>query len=330
MAPWLVSQATAGFDGASWSLSLPGAARVILPNPQILAYLSTPYHISLMDFLNHPETDRIIREALEEDIGDGDHTSLSTIPAGDVSRARCLVKDTGVIAGVALAERIFRHLDPAMRFMLHIPDGTPVKPGDEPFHLEGDTRSILMGERLALNLMQRMSGIATRTRRLSSLLEGTRCRLLDTRKTTPLIRHMEKWAVRIGGGENHRFGLYDMILVKDNHVDYAGGIEAAIRAVQAYQQARGSSLKVEIETRSLQEVQEVLRVGGVDRILLDNMDAATMRQAVQLIGGRFETEGSGNITEASLREKAETGVDFLSMGALTHSVTSLDISLKAL
>jgi nicotinate-nucleotide pyrophosphorylase (carboxylating) len=199
-----------------------------------------------------------------------------------------------------------------------------------PFRLEGDTRAILMGERLALNLMQRMSGIATRTRQLTRQLEGTRCKLLDTRKTTPLIRHLEKWAVKIGGGENHRFGLYDMILVKDNHVDYSGGIEQAITAVHRYQQARGSRLKVEIETRNLDEVREVLRVGGVDRILLDNMSPAMMREAVQLIAGRFETEGSGNISEENLREKAETGVDFLSMGALTHSVRSLDISLKAI
>lgn len=283
-----------------------------------------------MDFLNHPETDRIIQEAFAEDIGSGDHTSLSTIPAGDISQARCLVKDEGIIAGVALAERIFSKLDARMRFIPRIADGTPVKYGDEPFHLEGDTRAILMGERLALNLMQRMSGIATRTASLVKLLEGTRCKLLDTRKTTPLIRHFEKWAVKIGGGENHRFGLYDMILVKDNHIDYAGGVEAAISAVHTYLQQNKLQLKIEVETRTLDEVATVLRVGGIHRVLLDNMSPAMMKEAVAMIGDRFETEGSGNITEANLREKAETGVNYLSMGALTHSVKSLDISLKAI
>jgi nicotinate-nucleotide pyrophosphorylase (carboxylating) len=235
-----------------------------------------------------------------------------------------------VIAGVALAERVFSKLDRQMKFTPLIADGSPVKFGDEPFHLEGDTRAILMGERLALNLMQRMSGIATRTATLVKLLEGTSCKLLDTRKTTPLVRHFEKWAVKIGGGENHRFGLYDMILVKDNHIDYAGGVEAAIKAVHRYLHENNLSLRIEVETRTLAEVETVLRTGGIHRILLDNMSPAMMREAVTLIGGRFETEGSGNITEANLREKAGTGVNYLSMGALTHSVKSLDISLKAI
>lgn len=282
-----------------------------------------------MDFLNHPETDRIIDAALREDVREGDHTTLATIPAGFVRRARCLVKDEGVIAGVALAEKIFTRMDADISFELKIPDGENVKYGDVPFYVEGDARTILTGERLVLNLMQRMSGIATFSRKMVSQLEGLDCKLLDTRKTTPLIRHMEKWAVKIGGAENHRFGLYDMVMIKDNHVDYAGGVEAAIRRVQSYLKEKGLDLKIEIETRNLEEVAEVLRVGGVHRIMLDNMSPELMREAVEMIGGRFETEASGNINYDTIRAKAESGVDYLSMGALTHSVKSLDISLKA-
>lgn len=283
-----------------------------------------------MDFLNHPETDRIIAAALQEDVHEGDHTTLACIPADAVQRARCLVKDEGIIAGVALAQRIFRRLDPAMEFELLIPDGSPVKYGDEPFHIHGRTQAILTGERLALNCMQRMSGIATVTHKMASQLEGLHTKLLDTRKTTPLIRHLEKWAVKIGGGENHRFGLYDMIMIKDNHHDYAGGIEAAIRRTHEYLKAKGLDLKIEVETRNLDEVREVLRVGGIHRIMLDNMSAELMKEAVALIGGKYETEASGNIVFENLREKALSGVDYLSMGALTHSVMSLDISLKAI
>lgn len=282
-----------------------------------------------MDFLNHPETDRIIDEALREDVRDGDHTSLSTIPADDVSMARCLVKDEGIIAGVALAERIFKRVNPAMKLDVIITDGNPVHYGDVAFYVEGHTQTILTCERLVLNLMQRMSGIATMTHKMARRLEGTNCKLLDTRKTTPLIRHVEKWAVHIGGGTNHRFGLYDMIMIKDNHVDYAGGIEQAITAAKKYLERKGLNLRIEVETRNLEEVAEVLRVGGIDVIMLDNMDPPMMKKAVEMIGGRYETEGSGGITYETLREKAETGVDFLSMGALTHSVKSLDISLKA-
>lgn len=282
-----------------------------------------------MDFLNHPETDRIIAEALREDVHEGDHTTLACIPADAVQRARCLVKEDGVIAGVALAERILRRLDPEIEFELRIPDGTPVRVGDEPFHVKGRTQAILTGERLLLNCMQRMSGIATTTRRMVQELDGLHTKLLDTRKTTPLIRHLEKWAVVIGGGMNHRFGLYDMIMIKDNHHDYAGGIEAAIKRTQEYLKSKGLDLKIEVETRNLDEVREVLRVGGIHRIMLDNMSAELMKEAVTLIAGRYETEASGNIVLENIREKALSGVDYLSMGALTHSVDSMDISLKA-
>lgn len=283
-----------------------------------------------MDFLNHPETDRIIAAALQEDVHDGDHTTLACIPADAVQRARCLVKDEGIIAGVALAERIFGRLDPTMKFELRIPDGSPVKHGDEPFHVEGHTQAILTGERLVLNCMQRMSGIATVTHAMTAQLHGLHTKLLDTRKTTPLIRHLEKWAVKIGGGENHRFGLYDMIMIKDNHHDYAGGITAAIHRTHEYLKSKGLDLKIEVETRNLDEVREVLRVGGIHRIMLDNMSPELMKEAVALIGGKYETEASGNIVLENIREKALSGVDYLSMGALTHSVKSLDISLKAI
>jgi nicotinate-nucleotide pyrophosphorylase (carboxylating) len=283
-----------------------------------------------MDFLNHPETDRIIEGALREDVREGDHTTLSCIPADAVQKARCLVKDEGIIAGVALAEKIFKRLDPGMRFELKIPDGSPVKFGDEPFHIEGRTQAILTGERLTLNCMQRMSGIATMTYKLNAQLHGLPAKLLDTRKTTPLIRHLEKWAVQIGGGENHRFGLYDMIMIKDNHHDYAGGITAAIQRTHAYLQEKGLDLKIEVEARNLEEVKEILQAGGIHRIMLDNMTAGQMKEAVALIAGRYETEASGNIVFENIREKALSGVDYLSVGALTHSVRSLDISLKAI
>ncbi|MCB9232783.1 MAG: carboxylating nicotinate-nucleotide diphosphorylase [Bacteroidia bacterium] len=282
-----------------------------------------------MDFLNHPETDRIITQAFIEDIGDGDHTTLATIPEGTRRKARCIVKDEGIIAGIDLAKRIFSYLGEDFVFHKLMEDGTAVKFGDIPFTIEGPARLLLTGERLVLNLMQRMSGIATFAHEMSSKLEGLNCKLLDTRKTTPLIRHLEKWAVVIGGAHNHRFGLYDMIMIKDNHHDYAGGIEKAILAVEKYQQENGLNLQVEVETRNLEEVAEVLRVGKVHRIMLDNMSSEEMKKAVQMIGGRYETEASGNINADTIREKAESGVDFLSMGALTHSVRSMDISLKA-
>jgi nicotinate-nucleotide pyrophosphorylase (carboxylating) len=282
-----------------------------------------------MDFLNHPEIDRIIRQALEEDLGSGDVTTLSTVPSGHQARARCLIKEAGILAGVALAERIFQEVDPGLQIQPNLSDGSPVEVGDIAFWVEGDPRSILQAERLVLNLMQRMSGIATQTHSVVARLEGTGCQVLDTRKTTPLIRHLEKWAVAIGGGVNHRFGLYDMVMIKDNHTDYAGGIPQAIQACKAWLAKEGRSVKIEVETRNLTEVQQVLNEGGVDRIMLDNMSLADMRAAVALIGGQAETEASGGITEDRVREIAETGVDFISMGALTHSVKSLDISLKA-
>ncbi|HHG83956.1 MAG TPA: carboxylating nicotinate-nucleotide diphosphorylase [Bacteroidetes bacterium] len=284
---------------------------------------------SHMDFLNHAETDRIIDTAFVEDIRDGDHTTLSTIPGDAQRKAHCLIKDDGIIAGVDLARKIFHKLDPEMVFDQRISDGEAVKYGDIAFYVMGNARAILSGERLVLNLMQRMSGIATFTHKMVAQLDGLNCKLLDTRKTTPLIRHLEKWAVKIGGGENHRFGLYDMIMIKDNHVDYAGGVESAIRRAQAYLKEKGLDLKIEVETRNLEEVREVLRIGGIHRIMLDNMSPDLMREAVAIIDGKYETEGSGNINFDTIRAKAETGVDFLSMGALTHSVKSLDISLKA-
>ncbi|MEZ4824762.1 MAG: carboxylating nicotinate-nucleotide diphosphorylase [Bacteroidia bacterium] len=283
----------------------------------------------MKDFLNDPETDRIIKDAFREDIGSGDHTSLSTIPSGKTASARAIFKDTGIVAGVALAQRIFEVADPRLQTQILIQDGTPVAPGDIVLTVSGDPRSIVMAERLVLNLMQRMSAIATTTRHVVDLLKGTGCRVLDTRKTTPLIRHMEKWAVVIGGGTNHRFGLYDMIMIKDNHVDYAGGIAPAIRACKRYLSTHNLPLLIEVETRNLEEVRAVLAEGGVHRILLDNMSPAMIREAVTLIGDQAETEASGGITLETVRAFAETGVNFVSMGALTHSVKSMDISLKA-
>ncbi|MBC6991870.1 carboxylating nicotinate-nucleotide diphosphorylase [Hymenobacter sp. BT491] len=270
-----------------------------------------------------------IRTALTEDVGDGDHSSLAAIPANARNRAKLLVKGEGILAGVQLARLIFREVDPALRMELLLTDGAPVKHGDVAFTVEGPARSILTAERLVLNCMQRMSGIATYTAYLTTLLAGTKAKLLDTRKTTPNFRLCEKWAVVIGGGVNHRYGLFDMIMLKDNHVDYAGGIRQAIEATHAYLKRTGRDLPIEVETRSLAEVQQVLETGGVYRIMLDNMRPAQMREAVRLIGGRYQTEASGGITEQTIAEVAATGVDFISVGALTHSATILDISLKA-
>ncbi|GAA4412486.1 carboxylating nicotinate-nucleotide diphosphorylase [Nibrella viscosa] len=270
-----------------------------------------------------------IRLALAEDLGDGDHTSLSTIPADAQRRARLLVKEAGILAGVDVALAVFAEVDPHLQVYVQIQDGTPVKPGDIVLTVEGKAQSILQAERLVLNCMQRMSGIATYTRRMVNMLEGTRTQLLDTRKTTPNFRICEKMATKIGGAVNHRFGLYDMILIKDNHVDYAGGIEAAITKAVEYLQRTGKSLRIEVETRNQAEVEEVLRVGQVDSILLDNFSPDGIRDMVRLINGRFVTEASGGINESNLRAYAETGVDYISSGALTHQVKSLDLSLKA-
>lgn len=264
-----------------------------------------------------------------EDVGEGDHSTLAAVPDNLYSKARLLIKDDGIIAGVDLALKIFAAVDPGLKVQLHIIDGDQVKKGDIGFIVEGKAQSILTSERLVLNCMQRMSGIATYTQRLTQLLEGTKTKLLDTRKTTPNFRLMEKWAVAIGGGTNHRFGLYDLIMLKDNHIDYAGGIKKAIGATREYLDNNNKILKIEIETRNLQEVKEVVETGGVDIIMLDNMDYETMRSAVKIIGGKYVTEASGGITEDNLRETALCGVDFISVGALTHSVKSLDISLKA-
>ncbi len=281
-------------------------------------------------YLTKDNLDQFIQAALAEDIGHGDHSSLSSIPSHVNNKARLLIKDEGIIAGLHLAEMIFEAVDPDLEVTHLLKDGDDVSHGDIGLYVEGSARSILGAERLVLNCMQRMSGIATYTKNLTKLIAGTKAKLLDTRKTTPNFRMLEKWAVVIGGGSNHRFGLYDMVMLKDNHVDFAGGIAAAIKNCNTYLDEKGLSLKIEIETRTLAEVKEVVEVGGVDRIMLDNMPPAMMKEALQLIKGRYETEASGGITEATIRPVAETGVDYISVGALTHSIKSLDISLKAM
>lgn len=272
---------------------------------------------------------QFITSALAEDVGDGDHSTLASIPATAKSKARLLVKDIGVLAGVELASHIFHQFDPSLTLDSKMRDGDFVNKGDVAFTVQGSARSILTTERLVLNCMQRMSGIATYTQRLTDLIKGTKATILDTRKTTPNFRMLEKWAVLIGGGQNHRIGLFDMIMLKDNHIDMAGGIEQAILQTKDYLRASKRELKIEVETRNLKEVEEILRVGGVDVIMLDNMSAEEMKKAVWLINGRYKTEASGGITEETIRSVAESGVDFISVGALTHSVKSLDLSLKA-
>jgi nicotinate-nucleotide pyrophosphorylase (carboxylating) len=271
-----------------------------------------------------------IRRALAEDVGDGDHTTLSTIPASAIGKARLLVKQEGILAGVEIARKVFAQVDSTMTFTKLLDDGADIKPGDVAFYIEGPSRSITIGERLALNFMQRMSGIATKTHRIQSLIADTKCKLLDTRKTTPGFRFFEKEAVRIGGGVNHRFGLYDMILVKDNHVDFAGGVSQALSQVKNYLEATGKKLRVEVEARNMQEVKQIVESGIAFRILLDNMTPVQIAEAVQWIDGRVETEASGGITELNIREYALAGVDYVSMGALTHQIQSLDLSLKAM
>lgn len=272
---------------------------------------------------------QFIKNALAEDVGDGDHTSLSTIPAGTLGKAKLIIKEDGILAGMELAVEIFKEVDADLKVDVLINDGASVKFGDIGLTVAGGTHSILIAERLVLNCMQRMSGIATKTNRIVSLLKGTKTQILDTRKTTPGLRYLEKWAVRIGGGVNHRIGLYDMILIKDNHVDYAGGISNAIGAAQKYLKDNQKSLQIEIEVRNIEELSSVMAIGGVDRIMLDNFSFDNLRAAIKLIDGRFITEASGGITEENVAEYAACGVDFISMGALTHSVKSLDISLKA-
>ena len=273
--------------------------------------------------------DRLIDLAFSEDIGDGDHTTLSCIPSNAVSKSHLLIKESGILAGVEIAKKIFHRFDPTMKVEVFMEDGTEVKPGDVAMVVEGKVQSLLQTERLMLNVMQRMSGIATMTNKYVKTLEGTNTRVLDTRKTTPGLRMLEKAAVKIGGGVNHRIGLFDMILLKDNHVDFAGGIDKAIERAKEYCKEKGKDLKIEIEVRNFDELNQVLAIGGVDRIMLDNFTPADTRKAVELIGGRYETESSGGITFDTLRDYAECGVDFISVGALTHSVKGLDMSFKA-
>lgn len=271
-----------------------------------------------------------IKTVLAEDIADGDHTTLATIPADRTGSARLLVKEKGIVAGVEVARQIFEIFDPSLTFEQLMHDGDQVDPGDIVFRVHGSSRSLLTIERTVLNIMQRMSGIATKTNLIVDIIKGTDARLLDTRKTTPGMRFLEKQAVVIGGGTNHRFGLYDMMMIKDNHNDHAGGITAAIGRAKAYQQEKGINIPIEVEARDAEEVREILAAGPVDRIMLDNFPPEAIRAILPEIGDQIETEASGGITEATIRSYAETGVDFISVGALTHSVKSLDLSLKAI
>ncbi len=273
--------------------------------------------------------DRLIDLAFAEDIGDGDHTTLCCIPEDAMGESKLLIKEEGVFAGVDIAKEVFRRFDPTMEVEVYIQDGTHVKPGDIVMSVKGKIQSLLQTERLMLNILQRMSGIATMTAKYVKRLEGTKTRVLDTRKTTPGMRMLEKQAVKIGGGTNHRIGLFDMILLKDNHIDFAGGIENAISRCHEYLKEKGKDLKIEIEVRDFAELQRVLDFGGVDRIMLDNFTPAETKKAVDMIAGRFETESSGGITFDTIRDYAEQGVDFISVGALTHSVKGLDMSFKA-
>ncbi len=275
------------------------------------------------------ELNIIIENAIREDVGDGDHSSLACIPQTALGKAKLLVKDEGIIAGVEFAERVFNKVDPGLRMEVLIEDGEEVAYGDVAFYVEGSSQSILKAERLVLNAMQRMSAIATKTRSYVDLLEGTGTKILDTRKTTPGIRALEKWAVKIGGGENHRFALYDMIMLKDNHIDFAGGITKAINLTKAYLRETGRDLKIIVEARNLEEVSTILSSDGIYRILLDNFDYKDTRKAVAMIGKNTLTESSGGINEHTIRNYAECGVDYISSGALTHSVNNMDLSLKA-
>lgn len=274
--------------------------------------------------------EHFIATALAEDVGDGDHTSLACLPIQAQKKARLLVKENGIVAGVALAEQIFRYLDPTLFITPLLADGMPINKGDIVFTVEGSARSILTAERLVLNCMQRMSGIATLTQHYVAAVSGTDAVVLDTRKTTPNFRYFEKWAVRLGGGQNHRFGLYDMMMIKDNHHDFCGGITNAIHQAQQYLQATGRNLRIELEVRNLTELDEALSVGQIDRIMLDNFDVSTLQKAIRIINHCYETEASGGITLDTIKAVAETGVDYISVGALTHSYKSLDLSLKAI
>lgn len=272
----------------------------------------------------------LLNLAFAEDIGDGDHSTLSCIPADKKGKAKLLIKEPGVLAGVEVAKKVFHKFDPDLKIEVFINDGVEVKPGDIAFIVEGKDQSLLQTERTVLNIMQRMSGIATTTRKYVKLLDGLHTRVLDTRKTTPGLRVLEKMAVKIGGGVNHRMGLFDMVMLKDNHVDFAGGIEKAVNKTKTYLKEKGKNLKIEVEVRNLDELRQALAVGGVDRVMFDNFDIPTTKEAVKIVNGQVETESSGGITIDTLRSYAECGVDFISVGALTHSVKGLDMSLKAM
>lgn len=276
------------------------------------------------------EIDLIITNALREDVGDGDHSSLACIPTEASGKAKLLVKDTGILAGVDFALQVFEKVDPGLQTKIFLKDGSEMKPGDIAFYVEGNSQSILKAERLVLNAMQRMSAIATKTKQFADVLEGTNTKILDTRKTTPGIRALEKWAVTIGGGENHRFGLFDMIMLKDNHIDFAGGITRAIQKTKDYLNDKNLDLKIIVEARNLKEIEEILKSEGVYRILIDNFNYEDTKKAVALINGKCQTESSGGITLQTAREYADCGVDYISSGALTHSVHNKDLSLKAI
>jgi len=279
--------------------------------------------------INKQELDKFITDALHEDVHEGDHSSLASIDKNAQGKARLLVKDNGILCGMEVAKAVFAKVDEDLRVDVHIPEGSTIKYGDVAFHVYGSAISILTAERLVLNCMQRMSGIATKTGEYVKAIEGTKAKVIDTRKTTPNLRFLEKYAVTVGGGFNHRFGLYDMIMLKDNHIDFCGGITKAVHKVHEYLKANNLNLRIEVETRSLEHVKEVLLCGGIDRIMLDNFVPEKVKEAVDLINGKYETEASGGITLETIRSFAETGVDFISVGALTHSVKSLDLSLKA-
>jgi len=280
--------------------------------------------------MKNKDLDLFIENALKEDIGDGDHTSLACIPGDKKGKARLLVKEPGVLAGISVAPLVFKKIDKDIRLDVYLKDGSLIYPGDVAFIVEGKILALLQAERTVLNIMQRMSGIATVTRRYADALKGLKTRVLDTRKTTPGMRMLEKEAVHTGGGVNHRMGLYDMILIKDNHIDFAGGIREAIESSRAYLKKTGKDLKIEVEARSLEDVKAILRTGGVDRIMLDNFTPENTRLAVKMIGNKVETESSGGITLENLRQYAECGVDYISVGALTHHIDSLDLSLDAI
>ena len=281
------------------------------------------------DFVTDEKLVQFIDLALKEDIGDGDHSSISSIPEESMGTAELLIKESGLIAGIEVANAIFKRFDSSLEIIKNFQDSDTVKPGDIGIAVKGKVRSILSTERLALNCLQRMSGIATYTASLVEMIKGTKVKILDTRKTTPNFRMLEKWAVSIGGGKNHRFGLYDMIMLKDNHIDYAGGITKAISDCKDYLKENNKNLRIEIETRNIEEVKEAIDIDGIDVIMLDNMMPSEMTEAVELIDGKAKVEASGGINESNLREVAETGVDYISIGALTHSAQSLDMSLKA-